>query len=138
MGELAPPRTLASTTSRSAYDVSISSRLLRYRFQLGLLAAGFECGVIHEALAALAALPYSKRVATQKVVISSISLLLEALPTRLLDQRSLGQAAKLLLGRATDAEADIGSRCMRACVCACTSRHAVARIAGLGHPVHIK
>ena len=76
-----------------------------------LLASGFESGIIHDSLrAALCDLPGRQKVASQKGALSLLGCVLEALPPSLLDQRSLREAAKLLHGRATDTDVDIGSR----------------------------
>ena len=77
----------------------------------GVLAAGFECRVMHECFAAAsAALPARQQAAAGRVALSFVGAVLEALPTTLLDEGSRRQAADLLLVRSTDGEANINTR----------------------------
>lgn len=77
----------------------------------GVLAAGFECGVLQDCLtAAHAELPQRQRTASQKAALSSVCTVLETLPAALLDEGSCRKAASLLLSRAIDSEADISTR----------------------------
>ncbi|KAL1511550.1 hypothetical protein AB1Y20_006344 [Prymnesium parvum] len=76
-----------------------------------LVAAGFESGVVHEAVhTALQNTPGRQKVAVQKATLSLLTHVLEALPRTSLHPRSLQQMVGLLWGRASDEQAEAASR----------------------------